>query len=79
MSMDQWQDYDHRYEALSQWLKDTEGHMRNESALKPDLPAKKEQLDLFKVINVYFKGIKEHKVFIRNKFEVFFKSLNGFF
>ncbi|XP_035824390.1 nesprin-1 [Aplysia californica] len=61
-SMEQWQQYDHRYEALSQWLKDTETKMRAESALKPDLPSKKEQLELFKSLE---QAVQSH----RNEFE----------
>ena len=47
--MSQWQDYDGLYDNLSKWVKDTEVKVRNESGLKPDLPAKEAQLEAFKV------------------------------
>ena len=47
--MSQWQDYDGLYDNLSKWVKDTEVKVRNESGLKPDLPAKEAQLETFKV------------------------------
>ncbi|KAL5008450.1 hypothetical protein ScPMuIL_014031 [Solemya velum] len=47
-SVDQWMKYDNRYEALSQWLKDMEARVRNEASLKPDLPSKTQQAELFK-------------------------------
>ena len=48
-SVEQWKAYDTQHEALSQWLRDTESNLRGEATLKPDLPAKKKQLDVFKV------------------------------
>lgn len=47
--MDQWQQYDQRYETLSQWLKDSEASIRTDSALQPDIHSKKEQLEQLKV------------------------------
>ena len=52
-SIDQWQAYDKEYDTLSQWLKDTEGRVRNEATLKPDLPSKIEQYEQFKVTLYY--------------------------
>lgn len=47
--MGQWQRYEHQYETLSQWLKDTEVKIRSETTLKPDLAGKREQLEFFRV------------------------------
>ncbi|ESO86156.1 hypothetical protein LOTGIDRAFT_167389 [Lottia gigantea] len=47
-SIDQWSEYDGRYEKLAQWLKDMEARSRNESGLKPDTPSKKDQLEAYK-------------------------------
>ncbi|KAK0046935.1 nesprin-1, partial [Biomphalaria pfeifferi] len=49
-SLEQWQEHDQKYEVLSQWLKDVESNMRLETALKPDLSGKKEQLEFLKAL-----------------------------
>ncbi len=51
--MHQWQGYDELYENLAQWLKETEGKVRNESGLRPDLNSKQAQRDAFKVRSVF--------------------------
>lgn len=48
-SVDQWTEYDNKYEGLSQWIKDMEGKVRNEGNLKSDLPGKTQQAEHFSV------------------------------
>lgn len=48
-SVDQWMEYDNKYEGLSQWIKDMEGKVRNEGNLKSDLPGKTQQAEHFSV------------------------------
>ena len=52
--MHQWHGYDELYENLAQWLKETEGKVRSESGLRPDLDSKQAQRDTFKVVNKKF-------------------------
>nr|KAG5692778.1 hypothetical protein BaRGS_009394 [Batillaria attramentaria] len=47
-SVDEWEAYDTQHEALAQWLRETEASLRSEATLKPDLAAKKNQLEVFK-------------------------------
>ena len=61
--MRQWHGYDELYENLAQWLKETEGKVRSESGLRPDLDAKQFQRDTFKVVNKNIRiseGIFQH-------------------
>ena len=51
LCMHQWHGYDELYENLAQWLKETEGKVRSESGLRPDLDSKQAQRDTFKVVN----------------------------
>ncbi|KAH9507324.1 hypothetical protein Btru_056910, partial [Bulinus truncatus] len=57
-SLDQWQEHDQKYEVVSQWLKDIEGNMRTEAALRPDLNGKKEQLEFFKALE---QSVQSHR------------------
>ena len=54
-SVDRWVEYDQKYEGLSQWIKDMEGKVRNESNLKSDLPSKMQHAEHFSVSNLMFK------------------------
>ncbi|CAL1544282.1 unnamed protein product [Lymnaea stagnalis] len=62
-SMGQWQEYDERYEVLSQWLKDTEADIRTEAALQPDLDSKKQQLEHFKALE---QSVLSHRAEVEN-------------
>ena len=45
----QWQDYDTIYNTVSNWVKDTEVKVRNETGLQRDLQAKQRQIEQFEV------------------------------
>lgn len=53
-SVDQWMDYDSKYDGLSKWLKDTEARLRNEGNLKPDLQSKTDQLEVIQVLLLHY-------------------------
>ena len=66
--MHQWHGYDELYENLAQWLKETEGKVRSESGLRPDLDSKQFQRDTFKVVNknvLRIQGLFQYFFFIK--------------
>ena len=48
--MQQWEGYDQQYEALWQWLKETEAKLRTEAGLRTQLSEKQRQRDTFSLI-----------------------------